>query len=283
MQQRDMTASSDELTLAEVWQVLVANKKWVLGIPLLAFVAALIAVTVMKPEWEASAAIQVGAVGTDQGKQLVEPVPRVIARMKLKAFEDAVLGGLKVPLSNDATARQYRKTLKAKALPNTDLIEIKVRGRSPQEAQRLVEGTVAYLHDVHKAMAQPSIARMRQLLAQVDEELSRIKVERETALHTAGVSKAVQTSSRFTENVLRDNILIQRDRDVRLLEQTKAGYKEQLDAMRTYPTSYIEKISISDKPVAPKKVLIIFVAAVVGLLAGVIAAFLVAALRSRRT
>lgn len=283
MQQQDMTASSDELTLAEVWQVLRANKKWLLGIPMLAVAAALIAVTVMEPEWEASAAVQIGAFGTHQGRQLVEPAPRVIARMKLKAFEDAVLRGLKVPLSDESTATQFRKTLKAKALPNTDLIEIKARGRTPQEAQRFVEGTVAYLRDVHKAMAQPSIARLEQLLAQIDQDLSRIEVEREKTFREGGVSNVGLNGSKFAENVLRDNILIQRDRDLRVLEQTKAGYKEQLDPMRTYPTSYIEKISISDKPVAPKKALIVLAAAVVGLLAGAIAAFLLPASRSPRT
>lgn len=273
MQKTVLAPPGEGVGIERIWRILVLGKRWVLGVPVLAMIGAAFTVMFIEPQWEASAAIQIGAVGTDQGKQIVEPVPRVLARMKLEAFEDAVLAGLKVPLNGDPRAKLYRRSLKFKALPNTDLIEIRVRGYSPRQAQRFIEGTVDYLHRVHKAMAAPSIERMKQLLIQVDRELATMRMEREKALRLANLQQEAFRGNKFSESIVRDNILVQRDKELRTLEQTKAGFKEQLDPMRTYPTSYIENISVSENPVAPKKALIVFLAGLLGLFFGVMAAF----------
>lgn len=47
-------------------------------------------------------------------------------------------------------------------------------------------------------------------------------------------------------------------------------------------TSYIEKISVSEGPVAPKKSLILVLAGVLGLFVGVMAAFLGNAVQARK-
>lgn len=280
MQETNTTTSNSEISLSEIGGILAKHKKLVVGLPILAAIVAAIVAMLIKPQWEASAAVQIGAIGTDQGKQLVEPVPRVVARMKLEAFEDAVLKGLKIPEKDgDPRTKLYRRSLKVKAFPNTDLIEIRIRGHSPQEAKRFIEGTVDYLHRVHRAMAQPSIQRMKQLLAQVEREMAVTKAERDRALRVAGLRKKKPAASDFTENVLRDNILIQRDRDLRALEQTREGLKEQLDPARTYLTSYIETVSVSQEPVWPRKTPLVFVAGVLGLIAGVIAALVSNALK----
>jgi len=261
----------DEISLFDLWQILVRRKWWVLGTPLLAVIAAAVAVTLMKPQWEATAAIQIGAVG----QAVIEPSARVVARVNLKSFEDAVLAALGISLDEkNPLARLYRDSLKIKALPNTDLIEIKVHGYSRESAKRSTEATIDYLHRIHQWMAAPTVQRMKQLLAQAEREIAQTKAEREKALKILDLKNKAITEARFMGNITLANIMIQRDNELRGLEQAKMVYEEQLDPMRTYPTSYIEKIWVSEDPVAPKKILIILMAGMLGLFLGGLAAFL---------
>lgn len=267
----NFNASSDEISLSDLWQTLVRRKRWVFGSVLFAATVAALAMAPMKPQWEATAAIQIGAVGQgEQAVRLIESQARVVARMKLKSFEDGVLASLKSTDPHGLEARLYRRSLRIKALANTDLIELKVRGYSSQSARRSAEATVAYLRKVHQAMTAPTEQRVKRLLARIEKEITQIKAEREKVLQIAGLKRNVTTEARFTENVLLANVMIQRDGELRQLEQAKMEHEEQLSSIRSYPTSYIEKISVSEEPVAPKRGLIILLAGVLGLLFGAV-------------
>jgi uncharacterized protein involved in exopolysaccharide biosynthesis len=273
----------DEITLFDLWQILVRRKWLVLATPLLAVIAAMVAVILIKPQWEATAAIRVGAVGqvgqVGQVGPAIEPVERAVERMKLKSFKDAVLSDLGYPLDEkNPEAGLYRGSLTAKALPNTDLIEISVRGYSRDGARRSAEVTVFYLQKIHDQLAAPTVQRLRQLLVQAEREITQAKAEREKVLKISGL----KDEGGFMENVVLANIMIQRDGELRELEKTKMLYEEQLGPLRTYPTSLIERISVSENPVAPKKSLIILLVGIFGLVLGVMLAFLSNALQLNR-
>lgn len=268
---------NDEITLFDLWQILVRRKWWVLATPLLAVIAAVVAVIPLKPQWEATAAIRIGAVGQvgQIGQvELVEPVARVVERMKLKSFQDAALSDMGYLDKKNSEASHYRGSLTVKALPNTDLIEITVRNYSREDAKRAAEATISYLRKIHDRLAAPTVQRLRQLVVQVEQEITQIKLERERTLKIAGLKDKATAKAGFMENVLLANIMIQRDGELRELERAKALYEEQLGPLRTYPTSLIESISVSENPVARKKSLIIMLAGMFGLVLGVMLAFL---------
>ena len=285
--QNHPAAPDDEISLFDLWQTLVRRKWWVLGIPLLAVITAAVAVTFMKPQWDATATIQIGAVGQagqagQAAGQVIEPPARVVARVNLKSFEDAVLASPGLSGQTTPEAKLFRGSLKVKALPNTDLIEIKVRGYSWESAKRSTEATVDYLHRIHQGMAATTVQRMKQFLAQAEREIAQTKAEREKALKILDLKDKAISEASFMGNIVLANIMVQRDNELRGLEQAKKGYEEQLDPMRTYPTSYIEKISVSEGPVAPKKSQILVLAGVMGLFLGVVAAFLGNAFQARK-
>lgn len=270
----------DEISLLDLWRILLRHKWWVLGAPLLAVIAAAVAVTFMKPQWEATAAIQIGAVG--QAGQVIEPPARVVARVNLKSFEDAVLARLGLSEQKTPEAALFRSSLKVKALPNTDLIEIKVRGYSQVSAKRSTEATVGYLQHIHNEMAAPTVQRMKQHSAKVEREIAQTRAELEKTLKITDLKDKAIAETRFMENIVLANIMVQRNSELRGLEQAKMEYEEQLNPTRTYPTSYIEKISLSENPVAPKKSLILMLAGMLGLFLGVVAAFLANAFQARK-
>ena len=82
-----------DISLRDLWRVLVNQKNWVTGVPILCVLLAAVGVSMAKPKWEATAVIQIGQVGQSgvgQGSQLIEPPIRAIERMKKKSFEEAV-------------------------------------------------------------------------------------------------------------------------------------------------------------------------------------------------
>lgn len=58
--------------------------------------------------------------------------------------------------------RLFHDSLKAKRLPGTGMIEIKIRGYSREEARQWAETIFEKLHTIHAELAVPSIQRMKQ-------------------------------------------------------------------------------------------------------------------------
>lgn len=269
--QDSYSPTNPEITLLDLWQTLVRRKGWVLGIGILTTIIATAAVSLMRPQWEATATIQIGAVG--RPGQIIEPPAVAVARMKLKSFEDAVLASLLSKDQKSPEATLYRRSLNVSVIPDTNLIALKVRAYSPEDALRSADRTIDYLRKVHQRMSVPAVLRITQLLGQTQREISQIKAEREKMVNIAGVKDRPVARMGFMENIILANIMVQRNTELRALELAKIRYEEQLDPMSTYPTGYLEKISVSEEPVAPKKGVVIVLAAILGLLLGVMAAF----------
>lgn len=263
---------NDGISLFDIWQTLARRKWWVLGIPLLAVTAAMVAVTSVKPQWEATAVIRIGAVGqVGQVGQVIEPVERVVERMSFRSFGDAVLSDLGYPSDDNPEARLYRGSLTVRALPNTDLVKIAVRGHSRQDAKRAADATVAHVRKTHDQLAASSVQRLRQLLAQSEREMAKTKAEIEK-LNLLALKDRPIGQGGFMENVVLANIMVQRDEELRELARTRTLYEERLGPLHTYPTSLMERLSVTEDPVAPKRALVILMAGVLGLALGVVVA-----------
>ncbi len=275
---RTSAMNEEEIRLIDVWRILARQKKWVWGIPAVTVACALAFVLVVSPQWEATAVIQIGQVGQGAvglGRPLVESPPRAIERMKLNAFRDAVLADLKIPSDEDnPEARLYRASLKLKLLPDTDLIELRVRGRSREDAEKWAQATVARLRDVHQELARPSIQRLEVQLMEVKQDLERTEAMRANLIEAASVKGRNGPGYRFAENVLLANILNSRDAEIRHLRERMVGLQEQLSPARTYPTSLIDRVHVPEKPVFPKKTSSVVLAGMLGSLLGFLMAFI---------
>ena len=268
----------DEFSLRDLWRILISQRRWLLGLPFVCVLLATIGVIIAKPKWEATAVIQIGQVGQSgvgQGSQLIEPPLRAIERMKMKSFEDDVLTALKIPVEvDDPVAKLFRSTLSLKALGATDLIQVKVRAASRDQAQTWANAVVDRLREVHERLAQPAIDRLRKQQSELKKQMQIIEEERKNLLTI--VSKRNETSgdSRFSANLLLSNLLLQKNAELRDFEMRRLAADEQLTSVRTYPTSLIDRIYVPEKPASPKKLLIVMLSAVLGLILGIIVAFM---------
>jgi LPS O-antigen subunit length determinant protein (WzzB/FepE family) len=268
----------DEISLRDLWRVLINQKKWVIGIPILCVVLAAVRVSMVMPKWEATAVIQIGQVGQSgvgQGSQLIELPVRAIERMKMKSFEDDVLTRLKISREEEnPMASLFRSTLALKALSTTDLIQVKIRAHSREQAQNWANAVVERLKDVHERLAQPTIERLRKQQAELKKQMQIIEEERISLLRIVSKSSETSGDSRFSANLLLSNLLLQKNAELREFEMRRLAADEQLTSVRTYPTSLIDRIYVPEKPASPKQLLVVILAAVLGLILGVIVALL---------
>jgi capsular polysaccharide biosynthesis protein len=268
----------EEISMRDLWRILLSQKKWVIGIPISVVLLAAVGASMAKPKWEATAVIQIGRVGqsgSGQDALLIEPAVRAIERMKMKSFEDGVLTTLKIPVeTSDPIAALFRSTLSLKALGTTDLIQVKVRGGSRDQTQAWADAVVDRLKDVHEKLTQPTVDRLHKQQADFKNQMQLIKEERSTLLETVSKTSERSGDGRFSTNLLLSNLLLQKNAELRDFEMRSLAVDEQLATIRAFPTALVDRIYVPEKPASPKKLLVVMLAAVLGLILGIIVAFI---------
>lgn len=268
----------DDMSLQDLWRVLVAQKKWVIGIAIVCVFLAIVWVSITRPKWEATAVIQIGQIGlpaAGQAPLLVEPSVRVIERMRLKSFEDDVLTALKIPIDpGDTIAQLFRSSLSLKILGTTDLIQVRIRGYSPDQGAIWARAIADRIKVVHEEITQPIVERLKKQLVELSKQMQAIEQERGSLLKIISTSTARSGDGKFSENLLLSNLLIAKNAELRDFEMRRLAVNDQLTWIRAYPTSIVDRVYVPEKPASPKKLLTVLLAAIVGLVLGVIVGLL---------
>ncbi|MFA7399569.1 MAG: Wzz/FepE/Etk N-terminal domain-containing protein [Sideroxydans sp.] len=267
----------NEITLHEIWGVTTRHRFLVISFPVIAIVIALIVTSVLKPQWEAVALIRIGQIGSKQ--QLIEPTARAIERIKLEDFKISVLSKLGLPTNREnAESELYLDKLKIEVAAASDLIRITTRGHSPEQAKQFAEATLSTIAEQHAELAEPSIKRLTEHIRQLRKELALETSQQEIAKRA--LAKNLDSQDKFMANVVLANAIYQRDEGIRSLKSELQNSEEQLDPLKTYPTSFLQGVYVTDKPVMPAIKWIIPLAGIFGLLAGLFIAFLLHGLRT---
>lgn len=257
----------DEVSLQDLWRVLVQYKAWVLGFPVLAMILAAVTVSLIKPQWEAVALVRIGAVGqVGQVGQTIEPAAQLVERMKLKAFRDAILINLGLPIDTEnPDTRLYQESLQVKPLRSVDLIELRVRSFTQVNALRYMNATIDSLKKSHNERTAPEIKRLQRVLQRSEKEIAQFQLLRDKFVKLLEVKE----KAGFMENVVLSNNIVKLDEMLLNLKRTKDHYEFLLDPMQTFPTAVLDKVSLSFHSLARKKTQIILMAGVLGLILGV--------------
>lgn len=266
----------ESFDLARLGRIVRARGLLIAAATTLATVAAGGLAALLSPTWEATGVVQIGATAgpnIGQGPVVVESPIRAIERMRIRAFQDASLARMGIAANDDDPAgRLYRSSLKLRQLQGTDFVEIRVRAFSPESSAKSIETTVGHLAEVHAQLAAPSVERLRKHLEDTNSNLQRIRSGREQLLASAPLKGELRPGERFAESVFNVGLLAKTDEEIRINEMQRAALLEQLSPTRTYPTTLVEKIHVSEKPVSPRTALMLAVAALFGLSAGVLLA-----------
>ena len=210
--------------------------------------------------------------------------------MKTPAFQTAVAQALgnqewidALQRSTNATAKYLslqvmKATVVAGASP---LIELKANAASSVEAEAIANGTVKELAKRHSELARPLLEKMRLDLTIAKEKLASAERELE------GINKLVATAGikdeRFTQLSLMTGLRIQKEAELFNQRQSILALETALSAPTTQPAQAIEAVFVTDKPVSPKKTLLLALGLIGGLLAVVVAVFFLDAWRRAKS
>jgi LPS O-antigen subunit length determinant protein (WzzB/FepE family) len=263
----------DEIYLIDTWRILLREWKWFAALLLLVLAATFAYLHVARPQWEATAWIQIGQVDTAPMGQdpKVEPLQRVLERLQFIPFQDDVVKS--VGLSPDTPeARLYRKSLKVEPLPYAGpLIKLTLRAYSPQQAGQLAAATVDQLQAIHRRIAATSLQRARARLDQVDKALQIALADREHLVQVAASGDTTQGRS-APDSVLASALLSSKNEEIHSLQQTQSDLADRLSATYTYDTSLMWPVYAPDRPAFPNPVLMWAAGLVFGVFLGTLAA-----------
>lgn len=229
-------------------------------------------------EWEASALVRVGQSGnTDKTLNsiqavLVEPALQVVDRIKNISFQKEVMKKIGLPQDeNDDNNKLFRNTLKVK-LEKSDLISINIRSLSAGSAKLHLSAVVDELKSIHTKMLAPTTNRWHQELSTIQLELKRSSIDLERLTKSLDSRSESLNPSSFAQAALVSNIMIAREEELRDFRDRKLILEEMLSPERTFVTSVIGQIEVSNKSVFPKKSLFVLAGLLLGLLLGALIA-----------
>jgi uncharacterized protein involved in exopolysaccharide biosynthesis len=287
----------DEISLFDLWERLRAGWRYVAGGTAIGLLGAGLALALISPKYEAVAVVQVGQTGqVGQVAQVglvgqvttlpVEPTQLSVERMKTPTFQMAVAKGAGIDdwidaLRRSATAgSDYLSLQVSKATVGQNaapLMELRAKADSIENARKIAEVAIQELGKRQAEIAKPSIDRMRADLAIAKEK--RQRAEEDLGSLSKLVAAAGIKDDRFTQLSLMNSLRLQKESELFFQRQLVAALEGALGPPATQPAKAIEPVFVSEKPISPKKALLLVLGLVGGLLAGVVAVFFVDAWR----
>lgn len=278
----------DPLTLDEVFSFLKRHAVK-LAVGTLACAALGIGLAYVLPaEWEATAIVQVGQVQAPsspyhptQGPVLLETPARTVERLKADAFTDTLLGNLGLPIKSGTSRRAdlIRNSFNARVLRTSELVEIRVRDFSQQDAQRTLLAVQNQLIRAHAALLQPTLDRYKSDYNLVSHHLADARQRLEQARKLTSVQKAANPgASTFAENVLLTSVLHETEVEISKLQLQLSELNEQMSPTRTFNTRTFSDATVSQRPVFPRRSAFLLAGAIFGL----VITFAIALIRERQ-
>lgn len=268
----------DEISLFDLLDKLRSGWRYVVGGTVLGVALAGLMITITPPRFEAVAVIQVGQVG-----QLgpIEPPTQAVERMKTSSFQMAVAQRLANKAWIDDLQGALSATSKYIALQvlkaSPALIELKVNADSADAAKKIAEAVILELAIRQTEIAKPMVDKLRQDLSIAKEKL--LSAEKELDGLNKMIANVGVKDDRFTQISLITTLRVQKEEEVFGQRQAIMGYETALMPPATQEAKAIEPVFVVDKPVSPKKTLMLALGLLGGLLAGVVSVFFVDAWR----
>lgn len=246
----------DELSLADLWEIVSKGKCWVFGCLLVSMVAASAYLALAVPVYEATARIRIGQVA---GGGLFE-VPEVVASRLLARYGEDPATGVKRPLPY----------LKNATVPKglTSVVQLVAEGDTPQHAVDLLNDAFVYVRESHELI-------YSQALKSLDERLAYLDSQRIVLVGQISEAQSLVERLKQKDPVQASLVLIEAGRlatTVTALDAERPAIVQQRMAPQTQATALLGDIEEPAKPARPKRALVLAAAFVGGLMSGLLLA-----------
>lgn len=262
----------DEISLIDLLRILREQWQWIVGLAVVSPLLALAICTTLPKQYEATVLLQIGKLwssGSGSGSSTdIEPQQNLTERVNSGGFHSRLKGGIGLSLS-----------IKATAVKNTKLVRLTTKATSVEQASMVLNNALALLQEDHKKIAEES---EKTLAAALQNARDQLKITSDSInqfnSQLIAVSPAKSDPTSALVLTLAQQQLFQQQR---VLKENVSIIESGIAEQRLYKTTAIEPIQVNTSPVYPKTSLAVFVAFLGGGIAGMIIAFLRAALSKR--
>jgi len=267
----------DEIYLIDLWHIFVREWRWFVAVLVVVLGLTFAWVHTARSQWEATAWIQIGQVGSAPLGQdpKVEPLLRVIARVQTVPFQDDVVRSLGLA-PDSAEARLYRRSLKIDPNPYANLFKLSIRAYSARQANELAKATLTQLQAVHQRIGALPLQLANDRLDELESNLRIALADRDRLISGTG-------SADHAAAALAGVLLASKNEDIRALQQARSELVVRLAPNYTYDTSMPWPVYVPESRAFPNSVLAIGIGIVFGLFLAGVAAIGRNALRRRST
>lgn len=246
--------AAETIGFYELWRVLAARKGWILASFIVTVVAALGYIVWTTPVYEARATFRIGQVG---GSGLLEAPANVASRLQA-SFGENVADGVK-------RERPFLK--RAVALSSVPgAVELVAEGYSPEDAAGLLTRIYSLVDAAHSSL-------YRDIHTVLDAQIRNIDLRKGELQEQYNATTAIIDSLRRTGDTVQASIFVlERGRiatSMAELDAEKPKAALRLAPPQTQPTALLREVVPPSRPSAPRKTLVVAIAAFVGLLAGI--------------
>ena len=268
----------DEVSLFDLWGMLRGGWRLVFGSVVLGVLGAVAAIAFIAPQFEAVALLQTGTVS---GSMIEEPTTS-LERLRSPSF----LREIAVEVGDSAWVDQIDagvqgRTLVAKIQKATpSMIEVRVVTGSPDSSKKIAELSTARLIRRQTELASRAVAKVEFDISVLKEKLG--KSESDLTVLSKAIDPTNVKNDTFSQLSLLTSLRMQRESDSFALRQSIYALENSLLPPLTQPARVLEDIFVSNKPVFPKKGVLLAMGLVAGLLVGVMLVFVSGAWRLAR-
>jgi len=247
------------------------KKRWkiIVGIFLATTITSGVVSFLLPKTYEASAMVRIGRT---RNKLLEEP-STTIEIFKTRAMLEKVAEEIDIPLGGEESQGLASK-IKIKTKGKSGLLEIKGRGKTPEEAMGLVNGVTVVLLQRHehifeqgKLILEEYLASGKQRLVEIEKEIKMLRKKIEELGVTDSDAKAMVTRG-YMESLERS-----RDRYEQL--QVELREKKMKESYEIVSTELVISPTTPEKPIGPKKKQNVLIAGILGLFVGFVCAAVV--------
>jgi LPS O-antigen subunit length determinant protein (WzzB/FepE family) len=241
-------ANDDEIYLIDMWRIVVREWRWFIGVGLVVLAATFAYLHHARSQWEATAWIQIGQVGTTPVGQdpHVEAFSRTVERLETRTFQDDVLKSIGVPV-DAPEGKLYRRSMKIEQLAYANLIKLRIRGYSAEDAKQLATATATVLHAAHARIGAAPVALARDRMEELESTLKETRIARDRLM--------AEASGNGPAAGLAGVALATSNDDMRALEQSRSDLATRQLANYTYETSMAWPVYVPKDRVFPNTLL----------------------------
>ena len=253
----------DEISLIELWQILARRKAFILACFILCLAGGAAFAFLKAPVYEASVKLRIGQVKGDDAAPpvMLENADELSSRILVQYGED-VAAGIKRERPFITTASVQKGV--------TTTVQLTAEGDTPEDAARLLEDVAKGVQKTHTTMFEDNLKPIAERLKSLNEQRTALQQQ-----YADLTQLAEQLKER--DNVQASLLMIERSPITDSLDKQateRLRLTQQMTPPATRPTELIGEITAPAKPSKPKKALVLALAAVLGLMGGVMLAFI---------